>query len=143
MLSQARVGSSEFLWEQKLTTMKAHVLGMVSASAFPFLFRILSVFLVLIIAPQRAMNTKPASLATISSCLLNSDVPTLSHFFLPYSVWHCFLSHHIPSDTQCWGHKYNAKFCTNSRDYFVTGVSQMFYCLIIKSLLHLTLVPGP
>lgn len=87
MLSQARIGRSELLWEQKLIVIKAHILGMVSASTFVFLLRILSVLLVLIIAPQRAMNIKPASIAPISSCLLNSDsICSLSHSFLSYSV---------------------------------------------------------
>lgn len=46
-----------------------------------FLFRILYVLLVLIIAPKRAKNTSSAYMATISFYLLNSDVSSLSHFF--------------------------------------------------------------
>lgn len=133
LVSQNRGGSSEFLWEYKLTAREAHILGMVSASTFVFLFRILSVLLVLIIVPQRAMNTRSAYMATISFYLLNSDVSNISHFFSSISVWHCFLSHHFPSDTQYCRHMSKAKIFTNSWDCFVAGVSQMFYCLAIKS----------
>lgn len=101
-----------------------------------FLFRILSVLLVLIIAPQRAMNTSSPYMATISFYLLHSDVSNLSHFFfLQYMTLFPFLP-------ISFRHMSNAKICTISRDCFVTGVSQMFYCLI-KSLLYMSLVPGP
>lgn len=83
LVSQKRGGSFEFLWEHKLTAREAHILGMVSASIFVFVVKILSVLLVLIIVPQRAMNTRSALMATISFYLLNSDVSNLSHFFLP------------------------------------------------------------
>lgn len=90
------------LWEQKnLTTTVVNILTKSFNNSLLFLFRILFVFLVSIIAPQRAIRNKSASLI---SCFFLSFkfrcvfFPTV-FFFLPCSLSGCFLSHIIHVNT--------------------------------------------
>lgn len=85
------------LWEQKkLTTIVVYILTKSFSNSLLLLFRILFVFLVSIIAPQRAISNKSASLISCFflsfkfRCVFFPNV-CLFFFFLPCSLLGCFL----------------------------------------------------
>lgn len=116
------------LWEQKtLTAVIVHILNKSFSNSLLFLFRILFVFLVSIIAPQRVLSNKYASLTPyffLSFEFRCVFFPTVCPFFLPYSLSGCFLSHIIHINTRCSVHTLsNTQCCRNSKGYHVIGVS--------------------